>query len=181
MARSECLSVRSVDRLSGSAGCGTWHPEAPSRFGATCTSGGGHGGAVQDPPPPLPAVGWERAVAFGQSSGRALPAPSPLPCVAVPFEPLLGIALALRQERGDISSLGFPRGRGVCVTAGRLQLSAVGWCLAAKDGQWQGGMDDACLGPLSILQLTEEGSDHRQPPREHAWACCQAPFLLLCR
>lgn len=41
-------------------------------------------------------------------------------------------------------------------------------------------MDGACLGPLSALQLMEEGSDRRQPPREHAWACCQASFLLLC-
>lgn len=41
-------------------------------------------------------------------------------------------------------------------------------------------MDDACLGPLSALQLMEEGSDHRQPPREHSWACCQASLLLLC-
>lgn len=66
------------------------------------------------------------------------------------------------------------------MTAERLQLSAVGWCLAGKDGQWQGGMDDACLGPLSALQLMEEGSDCWQPPREHAWASCQASFLLLC-
>lgn len=61
-----------------------------------------------------------------------------------------------------------------------LLLSAVGWCLAGKDGQWQGGIGEACLGPLSLLQLMEETSDCRRPPREHAWACCQASFLLLC-
>lgn len=63
------------------------------------------------------------------------------------------------------------------MTVERLQLCAVAWCLAGKDGQWQGGMDDAWLGPLSALQLMEEKSDHRHPPREYAWACCQASFL----
>lgn len=83
LARGECLSGDLSGRLLGSAGCRTWHPEARSRFGATCTSLDGHGGAVQDPP----AIGWERAVALGQSSGRALLAPSPLPRVPVAFEP----------------------------------------------------------------------------------------------
>lgn len=50
--------------------------------------------------------------------------------------------------------------------------------MAGEDGQWQGGTDGACLGPLSALQLMEERRNRGQPPRKQAWACCQASFLL---
>lgn len=39
------------------------------------------------------------------------------------------------------------------------------------------GMQAACPGNPSALQLMEEKGNPRQPPREHPWACCQASSL----
>lgn len=74
-------------------------------FGVTCTSRGGHRGAVQDPPPPsLPAVGWgtrgsspwqERRQGSARSEGSVRNYDV---CLS-PLSPLVGFDPARQEER----------------------------------------------------------------------------------